>query len=279
MQKLLKEIQREEIKFQVLIRYYIEEIEERLKEHIAINKKIKEAFDHIESEGTKQLETLLLSYEHTTQSHIEKFTEALFETKADKTFLLKEDILNMTRHQEEIKELFQDLLKQIEHIKTEYMDKEGIIRARIHPLQDVITSLDITKYFKFIEMDLGLEKAENHLIRKLVSGISAVKKMVDKPYIEECKEKLDEGLKQAVETMTNELKDAVKTSLLQERKQILEIRQRQFDEVYGDDKKRINQLYALKTVEKLLSEPTRESTVVDYIKGMGETKWNNILKS
>lgn len=278
-QKTLREIQREEIKFQVLVSYYIQETEERLREHLANKKQIIDRFKQLEVESKEQLNNMIVSYEHIAKSHIEKFTEALFETKADKEQLLKEEILNTTKHQEEIKALLKDILKQVERMRMEYMDKEGMIRITVHPLQSLIDTFELTKYLTFLGEDLGLEKVEEHPLRKLVSSISVVKKMVDKPYIEQCKEKLFEGVRQAVEAMTTQLTDEVQTSLLQERQQILEIRQRQFDEVYGDDKVRINELYALKTIEKLLSEPTRESTVIDYIKGMGEGEWSSTLTS
>lgn len=276
-QKTLKEIQREEIKFQVLISYYVQEIEERLRKHIAQNKQVTECFKGLEKEILEQLANIILSYQHTAQAHIEKFTEALFETKADRELLLKEDILNITRYQGEVKALLQDLLRKIERIKETHMDKEGLIRIQVHPVHDMIEQFDIMQYFEFVNMDLGLEKVDVNPIRKLVSGISAVKKMVDKPYIEHCKERLAEGLQKAIETMTEELAHTITISLTQERKQILEIRQRQFDETYGSDKVRINELYALKTIDKLVSEPTRESTITDYIKGMGEGEWNNTL--
>lgn len=269
-QKLLKEIQREEIKLQVVISYYVQEMEERLREHLARNRELTERFQKLEEEALSLVNDLNISYEHTVQAHIEKFTEALIETKADKVLLLKEDILNITRHQDEVKELLKGVLKQLEHIQTEYMDKEAMIQIEVHPLKTAIANLDIMRYFDFLEWDLGLEKTEEGPMRKLLSSIGMMKKMVDKSYIEQCKENIEEGLKESVATMNSELQDRVKMSLLQERGQILEIKQKQYDAIYGDDKKRVNQLYALKTVEKLLSEPLKESTIVDYIKGMGE---------
>ena len=278
-QKILMEIQKEEIKFQVLISYYMQEIEEGLKGHIATKKQITSDFEMLEEESKERLSNMIMSYEHIVQPHIEKFTEVLFETKADKELLLKEEILNISQYQDEIKELLKDILKQVSRMRGQYLDKDGMNRVAEYPLENLIASFEIEKYLDFLEDDLGLEKIESHLFRKLVSNLGVVKKMVDRPYIEQCKEKLFAGLKQAVETMTTQLTDEVKISLLQERQQILKIRQRQFDEIYGDDKVRISQLYALKTIDKLLSQPTRESTVVDYIKGMGEGEWNNILIS
>ena len=257
----------------------MQEIEEGLKGHIATKKQITSDFEMLEEESKERLSNMIMSYEHIVQPHIEKFTEVLFETKADKELLLKEEILNISQYQDEIKELLKDILKQVNRMSGQYLDKDGMNRVAEYPLENLIASFEIEKYLDFLEDDLGLEKIESHLFRKLVSNLGVVKKMVDRPYIEQCKEKLFAGLKQAVETMTTQLTDEVKISLLQERQQILEIRQRQFDEIYGDDKVRISQLYALKTKDKLLSQPTRVSTVVDYIKGMGEGEWNNILIS
>ena len=268
-EKLLSEIQREEMKFQVLLSYYIQELEEKLKEHIARNKAISEAFKKLQEESKVQLEDMILSYEHMVSSHIEKFTEALFEIDRDKEAVMNEEIFNVAAIEGEVKELLQVILKQVERIQLEYVDKLELRKVTTYPMQDWVDTFSIEKYFSLVEMNLGLEKVENHPLRKLVSSISAVKKMVDKPYIEECKEKLFEGLTQLVETMTHHLTEELQTSLLQEQKQILEIRQNQFDGIYGNDKVRINQLYALKTIDKILSQPTRESTIMDYIKGNG----------
>lgn len=270
-QKLLTEIQSEEMKFQVLISYYIQELQDRLKVHRESNKEIVEGFSQLKQESLRQLDDLILSYERMVQSHIEKFTEVLFERIENKEFVIKEDIFNMNRYEEAFKDLFNVVLKQVERIKLESINKLGMRRITEYPMRVLVDELSMDQYFKLVEMNLELDKIENHPIRKLVSGMSAVKKMVDKPYVEECKEKLFEGLKQLVETITNHLTEELETSLLQEQKQILEIRQNQFDEIYGNDKVRINQLYALKTIEKLLSEPTRESTIADYIKGMGDS--------
>lgn len=275
-EKLLREIQKEEMKFQVIISYYIQELEGKLKEHRACNKEIVQAFTVLQEESQMKLSDMILSYERVVQSHIEKFTEALFEGGQDKEAVLKEDIFNRTTQERELKELVQGVLKQVERIRSEYLDKLGLRRVTEYPMQVLFDEMSINQYFEQMEMDLELEKIENHPLRKLVSGISAVKKMVDKPYVEECKEKLFEGLKQLVETMTHHLSEELQASLWQEQKQILDIRQEQFDEIYGNDKQRINQLYALKTIERLLSEPTKESTITDYIKGMGDGRWNNI---
>ncbi|MBE6023349.1 MAG: hypothetical protein E7231_08965 [Cellulosilyticum sp.] len=278
-QKILKEIQREEIKFQVLIAYYIQEMEERVRGYLAINKEISQQFKIIEKESLEQLDNMILSYGHTSKAHIEKFTEALIETKADKESLLKEDILNITRYQREVKELLQDISKKIERIQKEYMNKSGLLEVKVYPLHEVTEEFNVMQYFGFIEMALGLDKMESSPIRKLLGGISAVKKIVDKPYIEQYKERLEEQLQDAIQMMARQLTETITTSLTSEKRQILEIRQRQFDELYGNDQVRINQLYALKIIEKLIVEPTRESTVTDYIKGMGESEWNNILIS
>ena len=267
-QKLLGEIQREEIKFQVLISYYIQELEGKLKAHRVCNKEIVEAFKALKEESLLQVSDVILTYERVVASHIEKFTEALFEECHDKEQVIKEDIFNITTQEQELKELLQVILKQVERLKEEYIDKLGTRRVTEYPMRVLVDEWHMNQYVELLKMNLELDKVENHPLRKLVSGISAVKKMVDKPYVEECKEKLFEGLKQLVEIMTNHLTDELQTSLLQEEKQILEIRQSQFDEIYGNDKVRINQLYALKTIERLLSEPTRESTITDYIKGL-----------
>ena len=193
----------------------------------------------------------------------------MFEIDRDKEAVMNEEIFNVAAIEGEVKELLQVILKQVERIQLEYVDKLELRKVTTYPMQDWVDTFSIEKYFSLVEMNLGLEKVENHPLRKLVSSISAVKKMVDKPYIEECKEKLFEGLTQLVETMTHHLTEELQTSLLQEQKQILEIRQNQFDGIYGNDKVRINQLYALKTIDKILSQPTRESTIMDYIKGNG----------
>lgn len=277
--KTLSEIQKEEMKFQVVVSYYIEELQGRVKEHMADGSKVEDAFKKLESNCMAQLENMIMSYQHTVQANIERFAGDLFESKEGKEMILKEDIFKISLYQREVKDLLKDILRQVEAIKAESLDKLLIREISEHPLEKAQKSLDITKYFEFLDDELGIEKVESHPIIKLMSGISAVKKLVDKPHIEQCKKQLTEGLIQAVHKMNGQLVELVTEELLQEKKQILYLKKKRFIEVYGEDSTRINQLYALKTVDYLLSQPTRKSTIVDYIKGVGELEWNNTLTS
>lgn len=276
-EKTVKEIQKEEIKFQVVVSYYMDELQGRLKEHIASGNKLEGEFEQLERDSLLQLQDMITSYDHTVQARIERFAESLFEAEVDKEHVLREEIFSIDSYQNELKELLLNIAKKIEHLQADYMDKLTLRRINEHPLRASAKKVDLSDYFSFIQDDLGIEKVEGQLIRKLVSGIQAVKKLVDKPHVQQCKEKLLEGLKCALAVLKIDFTEELKQNLMQEKRQILYIRQQRFNEVYGDDSTRINQLYALKSVEKLLSEPTRESTITDYIKGMGEGEWNNTL--
>ena len=277
--KTLNEIQKEEMKFQVVVNYYIEELQGRVKEHMTAQEEVENAFEKLESGCIPQLENMIMSYQHMVQANIERFTGDLFEKREDKELILREDIFKISLYQKEVSDLLQDILRQVKEIKAEFLDKLLIREASKHPLEEAQKAVDITKYFEFLDSDLGMEKVESHPIIKLMSGISAVKKLVDKPYIEQCKQQLIEGLIKAIHMMNEQLVELVKEALLQEKRQILYLKQKRFIEVYGEDSTRINQLYALKTVDYLLSQPTRKSTIVDYIKGVGEVEWNNTLTS
>ena len=276
-QKVLREIQREEIKFQVMLSYYEKEIIEGLKSYEVDNETIIEEFNELEIENLRHLSNMIMSYRHTVEASIEKETEALLDIKGDKEIWLREKILGLPRFQKEVKELLEHIVSQVERMRLDYLNKEGNRRISQESLRDYTQSIDVAMYFKGLEVSLQLEKQEAHLIRKLVSGISRVKKFVDKPYIETCKEKLYQGVEEITERLDKEMAGKLHLALQEDKLQLLEIRKQQVDESYGKDEMRVNSMKVLKQVDRILQAPSRESNVKDYIKGIGEGEWKNIL--
>lgn len=276
-QKVLREIQREEIKFQVMLSYYAKEITEGLEHFEVNNEKITERFREIEAENLKHLENMILSYRHTVEAAIEKETEALLDVKGDKQFWLREKILSISKVQKEVKELLKHIAVQVEHIRLEYLNKEGIRRISEEPLRDFIDTVEMGTYFRELEASLELDKQEGNPLRKLVSGMSMVKKLVDRPLIDTYKEKLYKGVEEVTERFYKEMTQKLQLALQKDKLQLLEIRKKQVDESYGKDEMRMNSMRVLKKVDSILQAPSRESNVMDYIKGIGEGEWKNIL--
>lgn len=269
-EKTLKEIQKEEIKFQVLVSYYIEEIEGRTKAHIAGNNKLQRSFEILEKESVSQFENIITSYYHMTAAAIDKIPDELLMKRETRLERLQKEIFKLGSYQTEIKDFIKSVVKKIEALKGEYLGKPLLRKAKEEPLEKFRKHMDLSPYFAFLEEEEEPTKIEVGPIKKLMSGFHTVKKLVDKPYIEEQKKQLLQGLEMNVEQMNRHLIETLKESLLKEKRQILYLRQQDLNEKYGDDTKRIKKLYALKTVEKILLQPTRESTIIDYIREVGD---------
>ena len=276
-QKVLSEIQREEIKFEVMLSYYAKEITEGLQHFEVNNEEIAQRFSEIEAESLKQLENMILSYRHTVEAAIEKEAEALLDVKGDKENWLREKILSIARAEKEVKELLEHIADEVEHTRAVYLNKEGIRKISEEPIRDFIDTVQIGTYFEALQEDLALDKQEDSPLRKLVSGMSMVKKLVDRPLIDSYKEKLYEGIEEVTERFHQEIAQELRIVLQKEKLQLLEIRKKQVDESYGKDELRINSMKVLKQIDSILQASSRESHVKDYIKGIGEGEWKNIL--
>ena len=276
-QKVLSEIQREEIKFEVMLSYYAKEITQGLEDFEVSNEEITQKFDEIEAQSLKQLENMVLSYRHTVEAAIEKETESLLDVKGDKENWLRERILRISKVENEVKELLEHITNQVELIKGEYLNKEGLRRISEEPIRDFIDGIQISTYFKALQEELALDKQEDSPLRRLISGMSKIKKLVDRPLIDTYKEKLYEGIEEITERFHEEIVQGLKSVLQKEKLQLLEIRKKQVDENYGKDELRMSSMNVLREVEHILQASSRESHVKDYIKGIGEGEWNNIL--
>lgn len=276
-EKVLKEIQREEMKFQVMLSYYVEELTEGFKQYEEDNQKLMYAFDKLQTESQEQLNSMIMSYKHTVEAYIEKRTDSLLDVKGDKLFWLRERILNLPRLQSEVKELLEHVLTQVEHLQKEYIDSRGKRQLGEEALKDLIDELGLAQYFEELEANIQLEQQERSPIRKLIGNMNMVKKLVDAPVIENYKETLHESLQEVVIKINNEMNGKLKAALSQEEKQILKVRKWLVDEDLGQEHNRTNSLKVLKQVDEILAKQSRVSTVKEYIKGIGEREWNNTL--
>lgn len=254
-QNIREAAQHEQDSLQGVIAYALEKLNTQTKLHLADLEEIKQIYETLTSESLKTFEDILLNEKQQLKDSVAQFIDSLLRKES---FILYDEVqvfLIDYIHQNDIILFLTKLIDTLAKLRQEHAPKKYAIKESL--LRELIDHFNFKSYFNQIADELE----DNHLFQKFV------RKIMIKRYLLEVGEKLNQSIKKALDKLEVDLKEQVKLGIWQELMGVLEQKQLQFDTLYGNDKRRIDQNYAFKMIQSIIENPIKEATLIDFIKG------------
>lgn len=254
-QNILEAAQKEQLTLRTIIDYALDKLTVQTKLHFSELEEIKKVYKTLELESLETFDNILLNEKQQLKDSIRQFINHLL---LEEDFILYDEVqLFLVDYikQNDIVLFLKKLIEQTTKLRQDYAPKKYAVQESL--LNELIDNFNFKSYFNQIADTLEDENTFQKFVKKLLI----------KRYLLEIGEKLKNSLKTALDKLEVDLKAQIELGIWQELMGVLEQRQLNFDTLYGDDKRRVDQTYAFKMIQSITHESIQKATLVNYIKG------------